>query len=225
MTREEQLLFCKQCLNRKMDVSHGLVCSLTGQMATFQDECPDFQRDEAVHIAPIDDKEGLEQSEIRQKLSPQIIERLRMEQNLLSGGISGVIVGVIGAILWGVITVITGFQIGYMAIGIGAIVGLAIRHFGNGIDPIFGFWGAVVSLFSVLLGNFFSIIGFIAHDQELGYFETLLGFDYSLLGTVMGLTFSIMDLVFYGIALYAGYKFSFRVITEKDLMELKKMNR
>ena len=225
MTREEQLVFCKKCINRKMDMKQGLICNLTGEKATFQNECPDFKRDETVKEVPLDDKEGLQTTEIKQKLSPEIIEQLRMEQELMPGIISGLIVGIVGAILWGVITVATGFQIGYMAIAIGAGVGLTIRKIGNGIDSIFGFWGAGISLFSVLLGNFFSIIGFIANAEGLGYIETLFRLDYSYLPTLMGETFSIIDLVFYGIAVFEGYKFSFRLITEKKVMELRQMNK
>lgn len=225
MTREEQIVFCEKCVNRKMDLKQGLICCLTGEKATFQNECPDFKRDVTVEDVPLDDKEGLKTAEIKQKLSPEVIERLRMEQNLISGIVSGLIVGIIGAVLWGVITVSTGLQIGYVALGIGAGVGLAIRKFGNGLDPIFGFWGAGISLFSILLGNFLSIIGFIANSEGLGFIETLLRFNYSYLSTIMAETFSIIDLIFYGIAIYAGYKFSFRLITEKTIMELRKMEK
>jgi len=224
MTREEQLIFCKKCLNRKMDMKQGLICNLTGQKATFENECADFKIDETVKVVPLDDNEGLQTSEIKQKLSPEIIEKLKMEQNLVAGILSGLIVGILGAVLWGVITVSTGFQIGYMAIAIGAGVGFAIRKFGNGIDNIFGFWGAGISLFSVLLGNFLSIIGFIANAEGLGYFETLTLLDYSYLPELMTETFSIIDLVFYGIAIYEGYRFSFRLITEKSIMEIRKTN-
>jgi hypothetical protein len=225
MTREEQLVFCKKCQNRKMDMKQGLICNLTGEKASFQNECPDFKRDEKVKEVPLDDKEGLQKSEIKQKLSPEIVERLRIEQKLILGIISGLIVGIVGAILWGIITVATGFQIGYMAVAIGAGVGLTIRKFGKGIDSIFGIWGAGISLFSVLLGNFLSIIGFVANLEGLGYIETLMRFDYSYLPTVMRETFSIIDLVFYGIAIFEGYKFSFRLITEKRIMELRQMNK
>ena len=225
MTREEQLFFCKKCLNRKMDMKQGLICSLTGDKAKFQNECPDFKHDETVKEKPLDDKDGLQPDEVKQKLSPEIIEKLRMEQRIISGILSGIIVGVFGAILWGIITVVTGFQIGYMAIAIGAGVGMTIRKFGNGIDPIFGYWGAGISLFSVLLGNFLSIIGFIANSEGLGYFETLLLFDYNYLPQVMGATFGIIDLVFYGIAIFEGYTFSFRKITEKIIIELRQMNK
>lgn len=139
-------------------------------------------------------------------------ERLRMEQRLIPGILAGLGMGVAGAIVWGIITITTGFQIGYLALAIGAAVGFTIRKTGKGIDPIFGYWGAGIALFSVMLGNFFSAMGFLAGSVGLGYAETLLRFDYGYLLAIMQETFSPMDLVFYGIAVYEGYKFSFREI-------------
>lgn len=224
MIREEQLAFCKKCLNRKMDLKQGLICNLTNEKAAFYGECTDFKNDKTVKEAPLDDKEGLQSSEIKQTLSPEVIEKLRMEQKLIPGILSGLVVGLLGAILWGIITVSTGYQIGYMAIAIGAGIGFTIRKMGNGIDNIFGFCGAGISLLSVLLGNFLSIIGFIANAEGLGYIETLLRFDFAYLPTIMADAFSTMDFLFYGFAIFEGYKFSFRVITEKSLQEIRTMS-
>lgn len=49
MNRSEQLKFCQQCLNRKFDRDHGLVCGLTGNVAQFEESCDDFKQDESVH--------------------------------------------------------------------------------------------------------------------------------------------------------------------------------
>lgn len=220
MTRAEQLVFCERCLNRKMDIGQGLICNLTGAKASFENECIDFKRDEAVKDAPPREPVNLQASEITMRLSPEMVERLRMEQRPIPGFVAGLAAGIIGAVLWGVITVVTGYQIGYMALAIGAVVGLAIRKFGNGIDAAFGVMGGAIALFSVLLGNFLSIIGFIANAEGLGYIETLLLFNYSYLPDIMMETFSVIDLLFYGIAIYEGYKFSFRVISEKKILEL-----
>lgn len=45
MTREERLKYCQCCVNRKSTSSCGLVCSLTGAQATFEDGCKDFNED------------------------------------------------------------------------------------------------------------------------------------------------------------------------------------
>jgi hypothetical protein len=204
-----------------MDFQQGLICRLTGEKATFENECADFKLDEIEIENPLDGVEKMLPDELKLTLSPEIIEKFRMEQRLLLGVLSGLVVGVVGAILWGVITVTTGYQIGYMALAIGAGVGLTIRITGKGIDTVFGIWGAGIALLSVLLGNFLSIIGFLANSEGLGYIETLLLFDYSYLPQVMVETFSILDLLFYGIAIYEGFRFSFRKITEDKVVELR----
>lgn len=221
MTREQQLKFCKKCTNRRLDMKVGLLCNLTGKMADFENECKSFNLDETV-VEKIDDTEAVEHNEVLNKLSDKNLEKFKSEQELPKAIITGIIVGVIGALLWGTITVVTGYQIGYMALAIGAGVGLSMRFIGKGIDQIFGFSGGIIALLSCLLGNFFSIIGFIANSEGLGYFETLGLFDYSQLIPIMTETFSPMDLLFYGIAAFEGYKFSFRTFTEKDLYELEK---
>ncbi|WP_462251102.1 DUF4328 domain-containing protein [Ekhidna sp.] len=45
MTREEHLRFCKVCKNKKFDRDKGIVCSLTNEIADFENECPNFLAD------------------------------------------------------------------------------------------------------------------------------------------------------------------------------------
>ena len=221
MTREEHLKFCTKCTNRRLDMKVGLLCNLTGEKADFENQCNSFELDNSV-IEKIDDAEAVYHNELLNKLSDKNIAKLKSEQDFPKALLGGIVVGVIGAIVWGAITVATGFQIGYMAIAIGAGVGISIRFIGKGIDQNFGISGGIIALLSCLLGNFFSIIGFISNAEGLGYFETLTLIDYSQLIPIMTGTFSPMDLLFYGIAAYEGYKFSFRKFTEKDLYELEK---
>lgn len=219
MTRDEQLKFCKKCQNRKLDMKVGLLCNLTGEKANFENECSSYQLDESV-IEKIDAVEALEHNDVLEKLSDRSLEQFRAEQNFSKALITGVIVGLLGALLWAAITVSTEYQIGYMALAIGAGVGLSMRMTGKGIDPIFGYTGGIIALLSCFLGNFLSIIGFVANAEDLSYLETLGLFDYSQLIPIMTEAFSAMDLLFYAIAAYEGYKFAFRTFTEKDLYEL-----
>ena len=43
-----KLDFCKRCKKRKYDTKQGIVCSLTNEKPTFEDNCADFERDETV---------------------------------------------------------------------------------------------------------------------------------------------------------------------------------
>ncbi len=220
MTLEEQLSFCKRCTNRKMDMNIGMVCSITNEKPNFENECPSFNLDETVKVEQTE-VEPIPSTELHGMISNEAMESLRLEQNLSRAVIVGVCVGLLGAILWGLITVATEYQIGYMALAIGAGVGFSMRYAGKGMDPIFGFLGGTIAVLSCVLGNFFSIIGFYSLSEGLGFFETLILFDYSYFFEVMAETFSAMDIVFYGIAGYEGYKFSFRTFTEEELATLR----
>lgn len=218
MTREEHLQFCKKCTNRESNLEQGIICSLTKRQADFSGECPNYNYDETV-IEQMDDTESLDRQVALAKVSEVALEKYRTEQNLPVAIGVGVFVGLIGAALWAAITVATGYQIGYMAIAIGAGVGISMRMFGKGIDQIFGISGGIIAILSCLLGNFFSIVGSVANFEGLGYFETFNLIDSSQIIPLMTETFSGMDLFFYAIAGYEGYKFAFRNFTEKELSE------
>jgi hypothetical protein len=147
------------------------------------------------------------------------LDTLRAEQSLPMGLVFGLAAAVGGAALWALITVAIDYQIGYMAIAIGFLVGFAVRIGGKGIDKVFAISGALLALFSCLLGNVLSIIGYVAKTEGLGFFETLTMIDYGLLPGVMAEAFSPIDLLFYGIAVYEGFKFSPRQITQEELLE------
>ena len=145
------------------------------------------------------------------------LEQLRNEQNLAMGATAGAAAALIGAVLWAVITVVAGFQIGWMAVGVGFLVGIAIRTFGKGLDKTFGIAGAVLALLGCLLGNLLAVCGMIASQEGMGFFEVLSELEPAVVGELMTATFSPMDLLFYGIAVYEGYTLSFRRLTEQEL--------
>jgi hypothetical protein len=156
-------------------------------------------------------------SETQQQKVESYLDGLRLEQNLPVAVIGGFASAVAGAIIWAMITVATGYQIGYMAVGVGFLVGFAVRFSGKGLDNIYGIIGAAFALFGCLLGNFLSVVGFIAEAEGMDYFEVLTVLDFAFIPDLMIETFSPMDLLFYAIAVYEGYKFSFRQISEEEL--------
>ena len=147
------------------------------------------------------------------------LSQLRTEQNLGMGIGAGAIGAAVGAALWAFITVVTNFQIGWMAVGVGFLVGIAIRRVGKGVDNIFGIAGAVLALLGCLLGDLLAICGSIASEEKMSFFEVLSKLDVEITWKLMVASFSPFDLLFYGIAVYEGYKLSFRQLTERDLME------
>ena len=122
--------------------------------------------------------------------------------------IAGAVAAVIGAIIWAVITRLTGYQIGFMAIGIGILVGVTVRVASDQGGMEMGLLGGVLSLFGVVLGNLMAACAFIAKSNSLPFMQVLMDVfsDPTTVGRVMRGWFSIIDLLFYGIAIYTGFK-------------------
>jgi hypothetical protein len=149
-------------------------------------------------------------------VSAERVAQLRAEQNLPVAILAGIVAMIVGALAWAAVTVSTEYQIGFMAIGLGFLVGYAVR-LGKGLDKIFGIVGAVLALCGCILGNAFTLIVLVSRFQHLSLMHALSQIDYSKLPQLMIDSFSVMDLVFYGIAVYEGYRLSFRKLTREDL--------
>jgi len=150
----------------------------------------------------------------------QYVQEIRDNQNLSLAVIGGFGAALVGAWVWALITYLTNFQIGWMAIGVGFLVGFTIRYLGKGIDKIFGIAGAFLALLGCVLGNLFTACIFIAKQQDIGIIDVLSYLDMDFIVEIMSITFSPMDVVFYAIAVYAGYKYSFRTISQEELSGL-----
>lgn len=163
-------------------------------------------------------QEVLEGDVMDAQLDAHLIRHFKSEQNLPFAAGAGVVTAVVCALIWAVVTVVTSYQIGWMAVGVGFAVAFAVRQ-GKGIDPSFRFLGAGLALAGCILGNALSLVGFIAHHEEMGYFEVIGALDFGKFPSLMMETSSPMDLLFYGIAIYQGYQFSTRSITPEDLAD------
>ena len=128
------------------------------------------------------------------------------EKKLLVGGFAGLAAAIIGAIIWALVTVTTKYQIGWMALGVGALVGFALRT-GNG-GKTFGILGAFLAIFGCILGNYFSLIAFASAEQHVPFFTLLATTDTAKVISAMWDDFMSASFLFYAIAAYEAYKFS-----------------
>lgn len=140
--------------------------------------------------------------------SAPAIEQVDYDSNYVMGLVGGGVAMLVGAALWGAITYFTQYQIGYMAIGIGFLVGFAFRFFGKGHSMMFGVSSAVLALIGCVLGNFLFYVGVISREENVSFFEVLFFLITNPFSIVelFTLAFDFRDLIFYGIAAYAGFK-------------------
>ncbi|WP_339879175.1 hypothetical protein [uncultured Algoriphagus sp.] len=213
MNRKAQLKYCSACLNRKFNPNHGIVCGLTDKAADFVDTCDLYQEDD---IKKREQQESelvtLSTEELLTTLPLEITNHLRQHQSFGFAVLGGMLVAIFSAIIWAIISVTFHYQIAWMAIGVGLLVGYSIRFFGAGVDKKFGYLGAGIAVFACLLGNLLTEVGFYADEQSITYLEVL-GYLTPLISIqIIMESFVPIDLLFLGLAGYEGYKFSFRTI-------------
>jgi len=133
---------------------------------------------------------------------------MRSEQNFPLALVAGIAAAIAGAALWALVTVAIEMKLGLIAVAVGYLVGQAIRFAGKGIDPKFGYLGAACGLLGCVLGNISSGLIFYAHIAHLDAATLISQLDLDLIRKVVIGTASPMDIVFYAIGIYEGYKFS-----------------
>lgn len=129
-------------------------------------------------------------------------------ENMLVGGAAGLAAALVGAAVWAAITYYTNYQIGFMAIGVGYLVGLSMQKTGHGSSTAFGVLAAVLAVSGCILGNLFSSCSFLADSLEMPLSELLLSLTPPLAFEILKEGASIMDALFYFFAVSVAFRTS-----------------
>jgi hypothetical protein len=132
--------------------------------------------------------------------------------NLTIGAAAGFVVAILAAVLWAAITYFAEFQIGWMAIGVGVAIGYTVRVLSKGGGFLPGMLSASLALFGCVLGNFLTVVAVVAVHESVSMPNVLLGFllNPDVIIKAMVATFQPLDLLFYGFAVYYGFRVSAR---------------
>ena len=99
MTREYHLGFCKQCVKKAFSSKKGIVCSLTGEHAAFEDDCPDYEEDTAVKTQLLLEKQAKEERELKKDTlglsSFGVKNRKVASYILITGGLAWIVLGLV----------------------------------------------------------------------------------------------------------------------------------
>ena len=157
-------------------------------------ESPAGQQPPPVYGAPLPAAQGMAQA-------------LQPAGNFGLGVAAAIGAAVIGAIGWAVITSITNYRIGFVAVGVGFLVGMAIERFGGG-DARLPVIGAIVALIGCVLGDMLADAHLVSRDLHIPL-STVLSHPHAL-WDVYTAGFRFLDAVFYAIAGYEGFRFGAR---------------
>jgi len=160
------------------------------------------------------------QTSLDQTKVQNFMQRRKAEQSMPLALAAGVVAALVGAAIWAIVTDMTGYQIGWMAVGVGFLVGYAVRFLGKGIERPYQYVGAICALLGCLLGNYFAMAGFASQQLHVDFFTVISRIPLDKALTLMQDSFQPMDLLFYAIAVYEGYRFSLKRITPEELTAL-----
>jgi hypothetical protein len=174
-------------------------------------------------IVPESEDSGANNVEYDPVKFEQLMNDIKSKQNLPMAIVGGLAASIVAATIWALITYATGYQIGFMAIGVGILVGFAVNFFGKGVTTSFGIVGALFALLGCIFGNLLTAVIAAYSLEGVSFLQIVMTFLTSpgIALEIMKETFSPIDLLFYGIAVYEGYRFSFRRISEEEMADLR----
>ncbi|MBC5811026.1 MAG: hypothetical protein GIW95_09300 [Candidatus Eremiobacteraeota bacterium] len=159
-------------------------------------------------------------ADARQAALERLLLKIRAEQNLLLAVLGGLAGAVISAVGWAAITAATHFQIGYMALAVGFIVGYLVRMLGRGIDRPFRIVGALFAVLGCAAGNIGATAVAAASAAHVPLTAIIAHLNPRMAWLLLTADFNPMDILFYGFAVYTGYKYSLRTLTPEELASI-----
>lgn len=145
---------------------------------------------------------------------------IRARQNLGAAALAGFAVAIAGALLWALATLLSESEWGLMAIAVGYLVGKTIARVGRGVDKKFGILGATLAGVGVLAGNFLCVLILFARQSDIALSHLPHMMSAHMLAVLLPSMFRPMDFVFYAIAIYEGYRLSFKYKIRKQAAPL-----
>ena len=133
-----------------------------------------------------------------------------LEGNLAMAVAAGLAAAVVGALVWGIFVYATNYELGIIAVVVGAVVGWAVRKAGGRPDKRFGLIGAVCAALGWALGTLLCDLALVAKDAGVSFGDAIarLGAAGSIAAALQ--SSSAIDLLFLAIAVWEGYKFAKR---------------
>lgn len=118
--------------------------------------------------------------------------------SLPRAAVAGLVAAAISAGIWAGITIATNYQIGWMAIGVGFLCGVAVRAVGKGQAVPFRVVGAGSALLGIVLGNAYTIVHIVGKEGvAIGILDAV-PFVFESAGPI--------DYLFYAIGVWQGWK-------------------
>ena len=115
---------------------------------------------------------------------------------LFAGAFSGIFL----SIIWAKITIVSNYQISWMAILVGVVIGMVVRQISKRQSILLAVLSAIIASMTCILGDFFANVGFLAEAESMEYFETLAALDPAYYFEIAFINLDSISISFYVIA-------------------------
>jgi hypothetical protein len=158
-----------------------------------------------------------EHVEIDEVALRNFLKRVRENQNLMLAILTGTAAALAGAVLWGFIAAALERHVAFFALGLGALVGLTVRKFGQGFDRVFGIAGGILAAGGCVAGLLFTVLVFTSRALGISLFDVLGNLGFREYRMIWAETVQPVHFIFYILAIYEGYRFSIKRISNAEL--------
>ena len=134
------LVKCRECGDQVSDQAHSCPhCGIPKPVVQGDND----------HTSDAEDSYELESSE----LAPEKVS-VEKKGGILNGIIVSFLCGIIGAAIWAGLAYFTGYEIGWVAWGIGGLVGFGFTFASRRSGALYGFIASIITILSILGGKF-----------------------------------------------------------------------
>lgn len=139
--------------------------------------------------------------------TPLLVETVGGEPrfNLIGAILGGAVAAVIAAALWGAFVAFTGIQFGIIGIVVGFIVGYGVLLGGRGANLGFGVLAALFAVVATVSGNILVAASRVSTIRRIPFIELFSPSEFPFVWTSFIRNFEVVDLLFYGLALYGAF--------------------
>ena len=150
----------------------------------------------------------------------ELADKLISEQNFAAAVIVGAVATILAAAAYGIIVATWAFSYGFVAAGVGIVIGLSMQFLGRGISMKFAVVATVYAIIGCVLGNLFRVIIELAQANATSPIDVLRNNSLSVLAEWSVSDVSFVDLVYWFVAVFCAVFLAKRPLSRSERLAI-----
>ncbi len=150
----------------------------------------------------------------------ELADKLISEQNFAAAVIVGAVATILAAAAYGIIVATWAFSYGFVAAGVGIVIGLSMQFLGRGISMKFAVVAMVYAITGCVLGNLFRVIIELAQANATSPIDVLRNNSLSVLAEWSVSDVSFVDLVYWFVAVFCAVFLAKRPLSRSERLAI-----